>query len=124
MTPRSGANGGPPGRGRPPQAATPRASLELGSCVRAKRPVDVTWRARPRGLLATRLSGEPVYTGNGSAAESGLDFTLRAVRAPGSAAVAVRARLSDDGLDIFGISGRVPEEPAQTPQRMSRPGNG
>jgi hypothetical protein len=75
-------------------------------------------------VLVTRLSGEPVYTGNGSATESGLDFTLRAVRAPGSAAVAVRARLSDDGLDIFGISGRVPEEPAQTPQRMSRPGDG
>jgi hypothetical protein len=72
-------------------------------------------------VLVTRLTGEPVYAGEAVATDSGLDVTFHAVRAPGSTAVAVRARLTDDGLEITGISGRTPEEPTQTPQRMSSP---
>ena len=69
----------------------------------------------------TRLTGEPVYAGKAVATEYGLDGVLHTVRAPGSAPVAVRARLSDDGLEITGISARVAEEPTQTPQRLASP---
>jgi hypothetical protein len=72
-------------------------------------------------ILVTRLTGEPVYAGKAVATESGLDGVLHTVRAPGSAPVAVRARLSDDGLEITGISARVAEEPTQTPQRFASP---
>jgi len=75
-------------------------------------------------ILVTRLTGEPVYTGKAIATESGFELALHTVRAPGSAAVAVRARLTDDGLEIAGVSGRSSEEPAQTPQRMSSPDQG
>jgi hypothetical protein len=72
-------------------------------------------------ILVTRLTGEPVYAGEAVPTGSALDIVLHAVRAPGSAPVAVRARLSDDGLEIAGISARTPEEPTQTPQRLGRP---
>lgn len=75
-------------------------------------------------ILVTRLTGEPVYAGEAIATEAGLDVTLHSIRAPGITAVAVRARLSDDGIEIAGTSGRAPEESAQTPQRMSSPHRG
>ncbi|GAA2104109.1 hypothetical protein GCM10009841_21730 [Microlunatus panaciterrae] len=75
-------------------------------------------------VLLTQLTGDPVYNGEGTVTEYGVDVTLYAVRAPGSAAVVIRARVSDDGLDVSGLSGRGPEEPARAPQRMDSPDHG
>ena len=71
-------------------------------------------------VLVTRLTGEPVYVGDGAVTESALDITLHAVRSPGSTAVAVHARVSDDGFELAGTAGRSPKEPGKAPQRMSR----
>jgi HEAT repeats len=74
-------------------------------------------------VLLTRLSGEPVYAGEGSITERGLELELRAVRRPGNAAVAARVRITDEGLEVSGVADRRPE-PTRIPRRMSGPDDG
>jgi len=76
---------------------------------------------RPTGknrikLELTRLTGEPVYVGEGTVERGEIAVDLRAAQAPGVAAVAGRIRLTAEGVEISGISGRR-SAPKKNPEK-------
>lgn len=76
---------------------------------------------RPTGrdritLQLTRLTGEPVYMGQGSVKGDELDVALRAVKAPGVAPIVGRIRLTAKGVEISGVSARR-SAPKRNPQK-------
>ncbi|WP_433468325.1 HEAT repeat domain-containing protein [Spirillospora sp. CA-128828] len=69
-------------------------------------------------VAVTRTSGDQVYTGDATSLPDGtVTAELRAVRRPGNPACAVRAVLSDTGLEIFGRAGLTTVEPRRVPDR-------
>ncbi len=77
--------------------------------------------SRPTGqdrvrLELTRLTGEPVYIGEGSVRGGEINVDLRAARAPGVTPVAGRIRLTAQGVEISGVSDRR-STPKKNPQK-------
>jgi hypothetical protein len=82
--------------------------------------------SRPSGtdraaLALTRLSGDVVYVGEGSVTGEEAAFELRAAQAPGIVPIAARVRLSAEGVEITGVSGRR-AAPARSPDRIEPSG--
>jgi hypothetical protein len=57
-------------------------------------------------LTLVRLTGEPLYIGQGTLVSYGADVGLAAVDAPGISAISGRIRLAEDGMEIYGVSAR------------------
>jgi hypothetical protein len=57
-------------------------------------------------LTLVRLTGEPLYIGQGNLVSYGADVGLAAVDAPGISAISGRIRLAEDGMEIYGVSAR------------------